>query len=765
MRGRAPSSWVLVALTVLAVGLFATGTGPRPPGEGWDRLYDVVLYNLAYLTAAVACWHASHRVPRERTAWRVLAASLVLNALANALRTWTAGVDGSGTSPVLAVDIASLSAYLMLYVVMVVLIRARVPRFHPSMWLDGLIGALGTTAVGVAFLIGPYLDPAAGREAVPLVQMVLPVTDVLLLALMVAVGSILGVRLDRTLVLVIAALASIFVGDVLLFARTVRGTYVDGGPLELVWLVGIVLVSLAASRARPRPVPRPEATGRTRLGWRLLALPLVCNVASLVVLAVGWGDQLPVAAAWLAIGCVLAAVARTGVTFREVRAFNEVKEQARTDELTGLPNRRALLEEAGRVLRTATARDQAALLLLDLDGFKEVNDSLGHTAGDQLLRQIGPRLLPALGPDDLLARLGGDEFAVLLPGVSLDQAQQRAERLRALVLQPFPVEDIRLHVGVSIGVATGPVPAATVQEMLRCADVAMYAAKGAQEGVHVYVPDPHGGSGDRLRTMEELRIALQTGQLVVHLQPQVGLPDGEVVGAEALVRWQHPVRGLLSPADLLPAAEQAGLLRPLTDAVLELALTATALWWPERRVPVSVNLAAANVNDVDLPSKVAAALARHGLPAEALTLELVEDTLMADPERGRQILAELRRLGVRTSIDDYGTGYSSLAYLRHLPADELKLDRSLTADVDRDGRAAAIVEHTASLAHALGLRLVAEGVEDAATGAVLARLGCDIAQGYAISRPMPVADFLRWLAAPEVPSFGRGAAAGRRSHP
>jgi EAL domain-containing protein (putative c-di-GMP-specific phosphodiesterase class I) len=251
--------------------------------------------------------------------------------------------------------------------------------------------------------------------------------------------------------------------------------------------------------------------------------------------------------------------------------------------------------------------------------------------------------------------------------------------------------------------------------------------------------------------MEELRTALESDELVVYLQPQIDLADGRVVGAEALVRWNHPTRGLLSPADLLPAAEQAGLLRQLTDKVLDLSLAAAARWWHERGVPVSVNLSAANVSDLDLPWKVDAALARHGLPAQALTLELVEDTLMADPERGRTVLTELRLLGVRTSIDDYGTGYSSLAYLRHLPADELKLDRSLTADVGTDHRAAAIVEHTVALAHALGLRLVAEGVEDDATGAALAQLGCDIAQGYAIARPMPVPDFLRWLEHPVRP--------------
>ena len=743
-RGRVPSSGVFVALTVLGVALFATGVGPRPAGARWDVFYDVVLYNSAYLPAAVVAWTASVRVRTERLAWRSLGVALVLYAVANVLRTLAAGTGGNGPYPP-AIDLLALASYLLLYVAMVGLIRARVPRFHPSMWLDGVVGALGATSLGVAFLIGPYLHPTAGRPAVALINLAMPVMDVLLLALLVAVGAILGLRMDRSLLRVIVALLLVLAGDVVLFARMVEGTYVDGGPTELLWLVGICCAAFAAHGAAPRPV---ETAERSRVGLRLLALPLICNLASLFVLAAGWGDALPSAAAWLAIGCVVAAIARTAVTFREVRSFHEVKQQARTDELTGLANRRALLEAAEQVLTTASARRPAALLLLDLDGFKEVNDSLGHTAGDHLLRQIGPRLQPALRPGEVLARLGGDEFAVLLPEASLDEAQERAERLRKLVLQPFAVEDIRLHVGVSIGVATAPVPAATVQEMLRCADVAMYAAKSAREGVHVYVPDPHGGTGDRLRTMEELRIGLETDQLVVHLQPQIALTDERVVGVEALVRWNHPVRGLLSPADLLPAAEQAGLLRPLTDTVLELALTAAARWWRDERVPVSVNLAAANVNDLDLPSNVGAALRRHGLPPEALTLELVEDTLMADPERGRQVLAELRRLGVRTSIDDYGTGYSSLAYLRHLPADELKLDRSLTFDVGTDPRAAAIVEHTVALAHALGLRLVAEGIEDAETGGALARLGCDIAQGYAIARPMPVDDFLRWLSAP-----------------
>jgi len=752
-------------LTIGLVALFATGLGQRPAGAAWDRTYDVVLYNLPYLAAAAACVIAARRVRTERVAWGVLAIALLLGAAGNVLRVLSAGLQGNEPSSALA-NVVMLAAYLVMYVPVVMLIRARVPRFHPSMWLDGIVAALGTLSAGVAFVLGPYLHTGPGEAPVAAVDLVAPITAVLLIAVVMAVGGILGVRVDPTFLLLGAGLVLICLSDVILFALKVQGSYVDGGPLELGWLASVVLAAAAAEGAVERPTP-VDAPG-SRIGWRLLAVPLACLVASLVVLSPGWSDPVPDLAGWLALGCVLAGVVRIAVTFREVRGYNQAKLESRTDELTGLANRRALLERAQRVVASASPRRPAALLLLDLDGFKEINDSLGHSAGDDLLRQVGPRLSSSLRPDDVLARLGGDEFAVLMPAAEPDEARALAQRLSDLLHAPFTVAGVRLHVGVSIGVATTPAPATTVQELLHCADVAMYSAKRAREGVHVYVPDPISGTAgsDRLRTMEELRTALDGDELVVFLQPQMDLRDGRIVGAEALVRWNHPTRGLLSPAHLLPAAEQAGLLRPLTDRVLELALAAAARWWPDRAVPVSVNLSAANVTDLDLAGKVADALHRHGLPARALTLELVEDTLMADPERGRTVLADLRRFGVRTSIDDYGTGYSSLAYLRHLPADELKLDRSLTADVDRDPRAAAIVQSSVALAHALGLTLVAEGVETLATSSTLARLGCDVAQGYAIAHPMPVDDFLSWLAASDsglvdvalIPHLSRGSA-------
>ena len=748
-RATAPSRRPL-GLTLTALVLFTTGVWGRPDGELWAVAYDLVLYNAVYVGAAVVCASAARRTGDDRLAWWSMTVALGLGLAGNLVYSLAIAPLPEEPFPSIA-DAFYLGYYLPLYVALVALIRARVARFHASMWLDGVVGALGAGAVAVAVLLAPALEVTEGSLAAVLTSLAYPVADVVLLALLVAVGAILGVRRDRTLLWLGAGIGANLVGDIVFLDLATAGVYVEGGPLDLTWLTAMALIALAAHSSDPDAVRTSVETGArtpTRVGWRVLAVPLVCNLASLVVLATGSGGRSS-AAAWLAVGCVLAALARTAITFREVGSFNEVREQARTDELTGLPNRRALMEEAQRVLTTATARRPAALLLLDLDGFKEVNDSLGHFAGDTLLRQVGPRLRSGLGDRDVLARLGGDEFAVLLGEADLARAQDTAELLRELVLQPFTVEGTRLHVGVSIGVATAPVPAATVTELLRCADVAMYAAKASREGVRAYVPDPQAGTGDRLHTMEELRTALEADdQLTVHLQPQVALADGRVVGTEALVRWHHPTRGLLSPADLLPAAEQAGLLRPLSTAVLELALGAAARWWHDSRVPVSVNLSAADVTDLDLPAKVAQALARHGLPAAALTLELVEDTLVSDPGRGRTVLGELRRIGVRTSIDDYGTGYSSLAYLRTLPADELKLDRSLIQDVGRDPRAEAIVRHTVALAHDLGLSLVAEGVEDDDTGAVLAALGCDVAQGYGIARPMPVEAFLGWLGEP-----------------
>jgi diguanylate cyclase (GGDEF)-like protein len=745
---RAPSPRHLLYALAACLVAFSTGIPGRPPGPGWAAVYDLVLYNAVYVLGAVLCWQAARRVPRERLAWRALAVAQLTNVLGNVVYTLVVARMEVEPYPSVA-DYLYLAAYPALYVAIIGLIRCRVTRFHTSMWLDGIVGGLGAAAVAIAVLLGPSLQITGGDPAAVAVNLAFPVADVLLLALLVAVSAMLGLRSERTLLLLAAGLVSYLVGDIVFLDLIARDVYVEGGVLDLTWLVGVAVMGLAAHLARSNaggPAPR-TAEHTSRVSWRVLAVPLLCNAASLLLLGVGWGDRFPAVAAWCAIGCVVAGLARTVATLNEVRSFHEAREQARTDELTGLPNRRALLERTTATLADTGPGRPAALLLLDLDGFKEVNDSLGHHAGDDLLRQVGPRLRQATRGGDVLARLGGDEFALLLPDTDLLTAERTANDVHRLLREPFAVSGIRLHIGASIGVASALLPTMTVSELLRHADAGMYTAKTSGEGVHVHVhvPDEVDGSFDRLRTMEELRTAIDTDQLVVHLQPQVALDGGRVVGVEALVRWHHPTRGMVMPADLLPAAAQAGLLQPLADTVLALSLDAAATWWRSARVPVSVNLSAANVTDLDLPDKVEAALLRAGLPADALVLELVEDTLMTSPQRAHDVLSQLRALGVRTSIDDYGTGYSSLAYLHHLPADELKLDRSLTADLDVNPRAAAIVRHTVALAHDLGLRLVAEGVEHPGTAALLAELGCDVAQGWAVARPMPVEDFVRWL--------------------
>jgi predicted signal transduction protein with EAL and GGDEF domain len=336
-----------------------------------------------------------------------------------------------------------------------------------------------------------------------------------------------------------------------------------------------------------------------------------------------------------------------------------------------------------------------------------------------------------------VARLGGDEFAVVVHGGPA-AGDAVARGLQDALRPPFWVEDVRMQVGGSFGIASGPATAAALPELLRCADVAMYEAKRTRTGVMTYTEELGHGMADRLRTVDELRTALVEGQLVVHLQPIVEPVGCRLQAVEALVRWQHPVRGLLSPAQLLPAAEQAGLLGPLTETVLDLALEAAAQWWPLLQAPVGVNLSAVSVADLDLPRKVQSALQRHGLPARALTLEIVEDTFMSDPARATSVLGQLRSLGVEVAIDDYGTGYSSLAYLKDLPADQLKIDRAFTDDLTTDGRVRAILQHTISLAHVLGLRVVVEGVEDAATLQVLRELRCDLVQGFHVARPGPL---------------------------
>lgn len=432
------------------------------------------------------------------------------------------------------------------------------------------------------------------------------------------------------------------------------------------------------------------------------------------------------------------------------RQESRLRYQATHDSLTGLANR-AYLYEMIEARLAALPRDggELALLLLDLDRFKEVNDTLGHDVGDRLLQTTAQRLRDCLRPCDLAARLGGDEFAVLMaPGISIDRAVEVAHRIVEVIQQPFHLSsDATVEVDASVGVALAPRHATELAELVRCADVAMYAAKRSAGPVRLYDQSADPYSLRRLVATTAIRRAIQQGQFKLAYQPKFALATGRIVGAEALLRWDHPEHGPIPPSEFVPFAEQTGSVVPLTQWTMRTALADLAAWRAAgAEVGVAVNLAARALHDERLPDVVVRELRRHGIAPKALTLELTETTLIAESPLVERVLLRLRDLGVRLAIDDFGTGYSSLALLQRLRVDELKIDRSF---VTGTGRAAQpVLARTAiELAHNLGLVAVAEGIETVEQLRALQAAGCEQGQGYLLGKAMPAERFARLLAA------------------
>jgi diguanylate cyclase (GGDEF)-like protein len=416
---------------------------------------------------------------------------------------------------------------------------------------------------------------------------------------------------------------------------------------------------------------------------------------------------------------------------------------ARHDALTDLANRVELLE---RLQERLASGAEAVLLVLDLDRFKEINDTFGHHHGDMLLREIGPRLRTALADDDLIVRLGADEFAVLLASGTTERAAEVAQALLSVLQSSFTVAGYRISVSASVGTAVAPLDGSDAATLLRSADVAMHVAKRDQIGFALHAPEQEEYSPERLSLIGELREAIENGELLLHFQPQMELATEQIQGAEALVRWRHPERGLIPPDTFIPLAEHAGLIRPLTRWVLDAALRQCREWlddgWALR---VSINASVQDLRDTTFADHIRHALELHGVAAEYLCVEITESAMMSDPTAARGVLERVRALGVSVAIDDFGTGYSSLAYLKRLPTDELKLDRSFVRHIATDDGDRAIVRASIALAHDLGLSVVAEGAEDTEGLAALGRVGCDLVQGYVLSKPLPAEQFATWM--------------------
>ncbi|MET8601005.1 putative bifunctional diguanylate cyclase/phosphodiesterase [Streptomyces althioticus] len=520
---------------------------------------------------------------------------------------------------------------------------------------------------------------------------------------------------------------------------------------------GVVLVAaayLAVTRTllwylhTPRSgLPTVARTALVRQGLVAVALlgiaPLVCVVA----------DAKPVLLPLFAIPLIA-----LDSTLWIARARAE--EQLR-DPLTGLPNRQWLQERIWTALDDAErAGSRAALMLIDLDRFRSVNDTLGHLAGDRLLLQIADRLRAALPRGAEAARLGGDEFAVLLPAADSTTSATRAARgLVAALSSPLDLDGLTLVLEASAGVAVFPDHASDAEGLLRRADVAMYQAKRDRTGVEAYESKRDSNTPDRLGLLGDLRRALDAHEVELHYQPKVRF-DGQVSGLEALVRWVHPERGRVPPDEFIAIAESSGLMPQLTEYVLETALGQVAAWRSQGLfVPVAVNVSPRDVHSPGFAGSVAARLARHGVPAGALQLEITEHVLLEDPTRAADTLNALTGHGVKMSLDDFGTGYSSLVHLRRLPVSELKIDRSFVARLAVDTEDAEIVRCTIDLAHSLGLLVVAEGVEDDETWERLRDLRCDAVQGWLVAAAMPPDETTAWLLARGSRGWQRPAAA------
>ena len=506
-----------------------------------------------------------------------------------------------------------------------------------------------------------------------------------------------------------------------------------GGALGF-FVVNTVLIGVVSSLAAGVPVRQHL---RNDLRFQLATCGVLASFAPVVAGAI----QLT---PWLFPLLVLPIVA----IHKSAQMAGDREHEARHDALTGLANRGLLRLRVARACEeNGRHRRHAAVLLIDLDHFKEINDTLGHHVGDNLLKVVAERIATNLRPGDMVARLGGDEFAVLAPDLfSGKDALGVGKRLLQVLEEPFEVDGVRLGVQASIGIAHFPEHGDTMELLLQRADIALYAAKVDRGTLQLYDPAADVHTPERLTLAAELKEGLERGELFLEYQPKVDVQSGATVGLEALVRWNHPRHGRMMPDQFLPVVENTGLIGPLTMVVLDLALASVTAWRAAGHdVHVSVNLSARHLSDLSLPAQVAQLLGRYALPPHVLVLEVTETLIMTDPARSLSVLHLLHGLGVALAIDDFGTGYSSLAYLRRLDVDELKIDKSFIMTLANDDGNATIVRSTIELGHSLGLAMVAEGVEDPAALEMLRRWGCDVAQGYLFSRPLPAGAVVAWL--------------------
>ncbi|MHA7649442.1 diguanylate cyclase domain-containing protein [Mycobacterium sp. ML4] len=745
---RWPPRPIRISLWVLGMGVLAFASSCLPdPHARHSPFFANVFYPALNFAAAILVSLRAHRAKADRLAWTLIAVGMAISATGDVIYTkWVP----DGQSPSIA-DPAYLAFYPFVYAGLLLLMRARLKGVPVPVRLDSVVCGLVMASVAAALTAGPIHTAATKAPATVLVGLIYPWLDLVLVALAAGILPILGLRNEFRWGLLVLGFVLFTAADTAYLFETSANSYRVGTMLDAFWPASFFLIALASWTAWSSTPPVPKR------GLGSFVAPVACTFVALTVTAVSHPSRV---AATLAALSLIAIAARFSVTFRDVSIMAESHKQAMTDDLTALPNRRCLATALTAVPISpppglgpapGTRRPAGrALLLLQLHEFDEIAESLGRHFGDDLMCQIANRLTQNVRREDLLARVGDDEFAILLAeGADLVCARAQAGRLLEALNEPFTLDPMTLQVDARIAIALFPDHCDHPQELLNRAEIAMPHARSAKSKIAVYDAAYELYRENDPNLIGELRAALADGneQLTCHYQPKINASDGSVHSVEALLRWHHPHRGLLLPEEFLPAAERAGLMRKVANRTVNLAL-AQARSWREQGVPltIAVNLSTTNLLDLDLVGTIEQLLQTHGLPADELIIEITESTLV-DSARSRNTVAALQRLGVRISLDDYGTGWSSLARLQDVSVDELKLDRVFVARLAQDPRSVAIVRSTVALAESLGADLVAEGVEDEVTLRGLRQYGCTITQGFVHTPPLPAGDLLHWIAA------------------
>ncbi|MGN6606066.1 MAG: putative bifunctional diguanylate cyclase/phosphodiesterase [Jatrophihabitans sp.] len=724
-------TWVLIAVSALVNELVSAIN----PGDNGQTVPGVLLVaQSAFFLLLLVRLGLALRSERTRRPARV--------ALFSAMVLWmlgSASVASSSTKEfrtfpapgelLFLAAYAGFAAYLLLDVDWR---RQRVP----ARWLEVLVICGGITCV-TALVVAAPIQTATGAVGLPLfLGLLYPLLD-LGLAVLVIAQEMSRVRTDHSASLQLAAgMVALAAADSAFSLQVAADRYKFGPISDVLW--GVALAFIVDAACRPARLVRtspPRPTGVRHI--------VVAAVTAIVVLTVHPARAAEYYVVPPAVLTLLAAGARMILAMREANRAAEAFALSQTDDLTRLPNRRAVRE---RLLTDITARRPLALMLLDLDGFKEVNDTLGHHAGDTVLRFVAARLMESTRHDAMIARLGGDEFAVIVPSTDEIELLEIGRAVLEELEQPVLVDGIEITPSGSIGIAVRDELDATEGDILRRADVAMYQAKTARSGVMLYDGTFDDFSRPRLQLAEELRRAIADGQIEVWYQPQIEIATLQVRSLEALVRWAHPVDGMRSPATFLPAARRAGLMGALSEHVASTAVQHLRGWLAEGLdLHVAINCAPPELLSHTFLPRLYSSLQTAGVPGDRVVLEVTEDSFLADPHHAREILLQLRSHDIQISIDDYGTGFSSLAYLRDLPVQEIKIDRSFVQAAGTDERSRMIIASTVQLGHALDMRVVAEGAEDEETLGVLADLDVDCVQGYHLARPMPARDIATWI--------------------